>query len=69
MSGDVYWDVDLNWDVSDALSVTVGGNNIFKAGPDPPPDFAAFSGRPTETSTVLDWQGPYYYLRGVFRWN
>ena len=69
MSGDVYWDVDLTWDVSDALSVTFGGNNIFKAGPDPPPDFAAFNGRPTETSTVLDWQGPYYYLRGVFRWN
>jgi len=69
MSGDVYWDVDLNWDVSEALSVTFGGNNIFNAKPDAPPDFAAFSGRPTETSTVMDWQGPYYYVRGVLRWN
>ena len=35
MSGDVYWDVDLTWDVSDTLSVTFGGNNIFDASPDP----------------------------------
>jgi len=71
MSGDVFWDVDLNWDVSEALSVTFGGNNIFKAGPDPAPDldFWPCCGRPTHPATVLDWQGPYYYLRGVFRWN
>jgi len=25
MSSDVYWDVDLAWDVSDTLSVTFGG--------------------------------------------
>ena len=69
MSGDVYWDIDLTWDVSDALSVTFGGNNVFDASPDPSPDFLVCCGRPTEERTVLDWQGPYYYIRGVLRWN
>ena len=69
MSGDVYWDIDLTWDVSDALSVTFGGNNVFDASPDPSPDFLVCCGRPTEERTVLDWQGPYYYVRGVLRWN
>ena len=50
MSGDVYWDVDLNWDVSDALSVTFGGNNIFNASPDPEPDFLVCCGRTTDTA-------------------
>lgn len=40
MSGDVYWDVDLAWDVSDTLSVTFGGNYAIDAAPDPPPFFA-----------------------------
>ena len=39
MSGDVYWDLDFTWDVNDALSVTIGGNNVFDAAPDAPPDF------------------------------
>jgi len=30
MSGAVYWDLDLTWDVNDALSVTFGGNNVFQ---------------------------------------
>lgn len=68
MSGDVYWDIDLNWDVNDALSVTFGGNNIFKASPDPAPPFDC-CGRPTDTGTVMDWQGPYYYVRAALRWN
>ena len=69
MSGDVYWDLDLTWDVNDALSVTFGGNNVFDASPDPPPDFLDCCGRTTDTGSVLDWQGPYYYIRGVLRWN
>jgi iron complex outermembrane receptor protein len=69
MSGDVYWDVDLNWDVNDALSVTFGGNNVFDASPDPRPDFINCCGRIVDTNSVMDWQGPYYYVRGVFRWN
>jgi iron complex outermembrane receptor protein len=69
MSGDVYWDIDLTWDVSDTLSLTLGGNNVFDASPDSPPDFIPPIGTPTDPFTVLDWQGPYYYARGIFRWN
>ncbi len=69
MSGDVYWDLDLTWDVNDTLSVTFGGNNVFDASPEPAPDFIVCCGRPTDPDTVLDWQGPYYYVRGVLRWN
>jgi len=69
MSGDVYWDLDLTWDASDALSVTLGGNNIFDAGPDPQPSFFTCCGITVDTRSVMDWQGPYYYIRGILRWN
>jgi iron complex outermembrane receptor protein len=69
MSGDIYWDLDLTWDVNDTLSVTFGGNNILDASPDPQPDFLVCCGRSVDTSSVMDWQGPYYYVRGVLRWN
>ena len=54
MSGDVYWDVDLAWDVSDTLSVTFGGNYVFDAAPDPPPEFLSCCGAPTYPSSVMD---------------
>jgi len=69
MSGDVYWDLGLTWNVSDTVSLSFGGNNIFDASPDPAPDFADCCGVITDTGSVLDWQGPYYYLRGVLKWN
>ncbi|NOX67613.1 MAG: TonB-dependent receptor [Gammaproteobacteria bacterium] len=69
MSGDVYWDVDLTWDASDTLSLTFGGNNVLDASPDAGADFLVCCGAPTEFRTVLNWQGPYYYIRGVLRWN
>jgi outer membrane receptor protein involved in Fe transport len=69
MSGDVYWDLDVTWDVRDALSVTLGGRNIFDAAPDPQPSFWSCCGMTAHESSVMDWQGPYYYIRGVFNWN
>jgi outer membrane receptor for ferrienterochelin and colicin len=69
MSGDVYWDIDLTWDVSDTLSVTLGGDNVFDASPDSAPNFFFPIGAPTEPDTVLDWEGPYYYARAILRWN
>ncbi len=69
MSGDVYWDLDVTWDASDALNVTLGGRNIFDAAPDPQPSFFTCCGITAHESSVMDWQGPYYYVRGVFRWN
>jgi len=69
MNGDVYWDLDLTWVASDAFSVTLGGNNIFDAGPDQQPNFRKCCGITVHESSVMDWQGPYYYIRGVLRWN
>jgi iron complex outermembrane receptor protein len=69
MSGDVYWDLDVTWDASESISVTLGGNNIFDAGPDQQPAWWSCCGITVDESSVLDWQGPYYYIRGVFNWN
>lgn len=69
MSGDVYWDLDVTWDANDAFSITLGGNNIFDAGPDAQPSWFTCCGITADTSSVMDWQGPYYYIRGIFNWN
>ena len=69
MGGDVYWDLDVTWNASDALGVTLGGRNIFDATPDPQPGFFTCCGITAHQSSVMDWQGPYYYIRGVFSWN
>ena len=69
MEGEAYWDFDVTWDVNDALSVTIGGNNIFDARPGPAPSFLTCCGVPVHPSNVMDWQGSYYYVRGAFRWN
>jgi iron complex outermembrane receptor protein len=69
MSGAVYWDVDFTWDVNDAISLTLGGNNIFDATPDDQPSWWRCCGIAAHESSVMDWQGPYYYIRGVFGWN
>ena len=69
MSDRIYWDADITWDISDTLSVTVGDNNIFNEFPGPTPDFSSCCGRLYDASTVMDWQGSYYFVRGVLRWT
>jgi len=69
MSGDVYWDLDVTWAARDTLSITFGGRNILDASPDPQPSFWACCGMTAHESSVMDWQGPYYYVRGVLNWN
>jgi iron complex outermembrane receptor protein len=69
MSGDVYWDADVTWNASDAISVTLGGRNLFDAAPDQQPAFFTCCGTVAHQSSVMDWQGPYYYIRGIFSWN
>jgi len=69
MSGKVFWDAELTWEASESLSVTFGGNNIFNEFPDLAPSFNSCCGRIYDASTVMDWQGAYYYVRGVLRWN
>ena len=69
LSGKVFWDADITWDVSEALSLTFGGDNIFNEFPDPAPDFSSCCGIIYDPGTVMDWQGSYYFVRGVIRWN
>ena len=69
MSGDVYWDADLTWVANDALRISLGGRNLFDAEPDQQPSFFACCGITVHTDSVMDWQGPYYYIRGVLSWN
>ena len=71
MDGNVFWDVDVTWDVNETLSVTLGGNNIFDEFPDPSPDFLFRSccGQVYDTNSVMSWQGSHYFVRGVLRWN
>jgi len=69
MKGRTYWDINVTWDVNDALSVTFGGNNIFDEYPGPAPSFRSCCGAPVHDSTAMGWQGSYYYLRGNLGWN
>ena len=69
MEGEVFWDFDVTWDINDTFSVTLGGNNIFDARAGPAPSFRNCCGSPVYRNTTMDWQGSYYYIRGVLRWN
>ena len=44
------------------------GNNIFDQQPEPA-EFNVCCGLVVRTSSLVDWQGPYYYVSGRFRWN
>ena len=46
----------------------VCGNNIFDEQPDAA-EFGICCGGIAPLGSVMDWQGPYYYLRGNFRWD
>ncbi len=49
----------------------VGPDNIVSELLDENPDLPIRSccGRVHDSSSVMDWQGPYYYVRGVIRWD
>ncbi|MDX1481223.1 MAG: TonB-dependent receptor, partial [Woeseiaceae bacterium] len=67
MSAVTQFDADITWDVSDRYRITIGGNNIFDELPDPAP-FEACCGRIIASSSVQDWQGPQWYVRGSINW-
>ncbi len=67
-SGKLYVDVDLTWDINDAYSFTIGGNNIFNEFPDKPEN-ESFVGQIYRPGELLDWQGSYYFVRGTVRWD
>lgn len=62
-------DTTLTWDVNDGkYSFTIGGNNIFDKQPDRA-EFGICCGGIAPLGSLMDWQGPYYYFRGNFRWD
>ena len=62
-------DTNLTWAIDDGrYSVTVGGNNIFDEQPDPS-EFGLCCGGIVNPGSLMDWQGPFYYVRGNFRWD
>ena len=69
MNAKVFWDADITWDVNETLSVTIGSDNIFNEFPDPVPDFLNCCSIVYDPGTVMNWQGAYYYVRAVLRWN
>ena len=64
-----YWDLDVTWHPSDVITLTLGGRNVFDAAPDPFDVSDTCCGAIVDGFSVMDWQGPYYYLRGIFNWN
>ena len=63
-------DFDINWDVNESFSVTFGGNNVTDEGPDRDVITGEVCcGRIVRSDSVIDWQGPYYYVRGTLRWD
>jgi len=48
--------------------LALGGNNIFDAQPDPA-EFGVCCGLIVRTAELMDWQGPFWYLRGAVRWD
>ncbi len=68
-SGETYWDMDVRWAINDNASITIGGSNIFDAYPDPPILTGDCCGRLYDSSTVMSWQGAFYYLRANLNWQ
>jgi iron complex outermembrane receptor protein len=61
------FDFDVTWDLSDTYRLTIGGNNIFNDLPDVAISEAC-CGRIYASGSVMDWQGPQYYVRGTINW-
>lgn len=59
---------NLNWSIRDGrYRLTLGGENVFDELPDEG-EFQICCGLLIRRDSVMDWQGPFYYLRGGLRW-
>ena len=58
----------MTWDISDRYRVTIGGNNIFDELPDRDLTNESCCGRVVRSDSVMDWQGPQYFVRGQINW-
>jgi len=61
---EVQFDLDVNWDIDETYTVSVGGRNIFDNYPDPDKTGeSATNGRIYRSDSVVDWQGGFYYAK------
>ncbi|WP_018996985.1 TonB-dependent receptor plug domain-containing protein [Hirschia maritima] len=58
-------DLEVSFDVSDDLTIALGARNAFDEYPDAGTIGETCCGRIYRSDSVVDWQGGYYYLRGV----
>ncbi|MEO0436557.1 MAG: TonB-dependent receptor [Pseudomonadota bacterium] len=63
----VFFDLEGSWQINQNLRATIGGRNIFDEFPDEVDRIASDNdyccGRIYASTSVVDWQGGYYYLR------
>ncbi len=63
----VFVDLEGSWQINEALRLSVGARNLFDEYPDPVDRVASDNdyccGRVYASTSVVDWQGGYYYAR------
>ncbi|MEM6605832.1 MAG: TonB-dependent receptor, partial [Pseudomonadota bacterium] len=63
----IFFDLEGSWQINDNLRATIGGRNLFDEFPDEVDRIASDNdyccGRIYASTSVVDWQGGYYYLR------
>lgn len=63
----VFFDLEGSWQINDMLRATIGGRNLFDEYPDQVDRIASDNdyccGRLYPSTSVVDWQGGYYYAR------
>ena len=63
----VFFDLEGSWQINQNLRASIGGRNIFDEFPDEVDRIASDNdyccGRIYASTSVVDWQGGYYYLR------
>jgi iron complex outermembrane receptor protein len=57
------FDLEMQYQINESLSLTLGGRNIFDAYPEKDTTGDATNGRIYDSGTVVDWQGGYYFLQ------
>ena len=63
----VFFDLEGSWQINEMLRATIGGRNLFDEYPDQVDRIASDNdyccGRLYPSTSVVDWQGGYYYAR------
>ncbi len=69
----IFFDLEANWQLNDNWRFTLGGRNIFDEYPDRVDRIASDNdfccGRIYQSSSVVPWQGGYYYGRVTFNYQ